>query len=303
MQKNKLLSIGWSLFLTAGSLFSAVSCTQNDPLGSEKNPIHISMVPSKDTKSLLLGAKEMTDWLEKETGYKFEVQIPMSYVAVVEALGSKKVEIAYLNTTTYLMARDKYGVEVRFISINTDGTSNYKGQFIARTDSKIKSLKDIHGRKMAYVDPTSASGYILPAFQLKSMNVKPKEEVFAGRHDAVVTMVYQRQVDAGATYYAIPENGKIMDARHLIEAQFPDVAEKIKIIDFTIPLANDAFVFRKDMPEKMKQKVHDAFLKWASSPEGKITLKKLSNASGLRPATHEIYEDSEKIIKTMKSNL
>lgn len=280
-----------------------LGCTRDIPLGTEKNPIHISMVPSKDTKSLLLGAKEMTDWLEKETGYKFDVQIPMSYVAVVEAMGSKKVDVAYLNTTTYLMARDKYGVEVHFISINTDGTSNYKGQIIARADSKIKTLKDINGRKMAYVDPTSASGYILPAYQLKSLKVKPKEEVFAGRHDAVVTMVYQKQVDAGATYYAIPEDGKVMDARRLVVDQFPDVADKVKIIDFTIPLANDAFVFRRDMPDEMKVKVHAAFLKWANSEEGKITLKKLSNASGLREATHSMYEDSERILKSMKSSL
>jgi phosphonate transport system substrate-binding protein len=285
------------------AVFFAAGCTQNHPRGSEKNPILISMVPSKDTKTLLLNAREMTDWLERETGLKFDIQVPMSYVAVVEALGSKKVDVAYLNTTTYLMARDKYGVEVKFISINTDGTSNYKGQFIARVDSKIKTIHDINKRKMAYVDPTSASGYILPAFQLKSFNIKPKEEVFAGRHDAVVTMVYQRQVDAGATYYAIPENGQIMDARRLVVAQFPDVAEKIKIIDFTIPLANDAFVFRRDLPEDLKKKIYDAFLKWSSSPEGLATLKKLSNASGLRPATHEMYEDSEKIIKSMKSSL
>ena len=285
------------------ALLSMAACVQNDRIGSAKNPIHISMVPSKDTTSLLLGAKEMTDWLEKETGYKYEVSIPASYVAVVEAMGSKKVDVAYLNTATYLMAREKYGVEPQFITTNIDGGTHYKGQFITRIDSKIKSLKDIDGKKMAYVDPTSASGFILPAYQLKTLGIKPKEEVFAGRHDAVVTMVYQKQVDAGATFYALPEGGKIRDARHLVEAQFPDVEEKISVLDYTIPLANDAFVFRKEIPSDMKKKVHDALAKWAASPEGKITLKKLSNASGLKPATHSDYEESEKILKAMTPSL
>lgn len=294
------------LFFTLLCVFISVfisACTQNKQLGSSERPIHISMVPSKDTNSLLLGAKEMTDWLENATGYKFEVSIPASYVAVVEAMGSKKVDIAYLNTTTYLMAREKYGVEPQFITTNIDGESKYKGQFIARIDSKIKSIKDIHEKKMAYVDPTSASGYILPAYQLKAQGIKPAEEVFAGRHDAVVTMVYQRQVDAGATFYALPEDGKFMDARRLVMAQFPDVGEKIKVIDFTIPLANDAFVFRKDIPEDIKVKIRDAMAKWAASAEGKMTLKKLSNASGFKPATHADYEESEKILKAMKPSL
>ncbi len=293
-------------YLSVAALIFSIfqtSCTFNREIGSADNPIQISLIPSKDTRSLLLGANELGQWLENETGLKFQVTIPTSYVAVVEAIGSKKVDIAYLNTTTYLLAKNRYGAEAKYITLNVDGGSSYRGQFIARADSKITKIEDINGKKMAYVDPTSASGYILPAYLLKSKNIKPSDEVFAGRHDAVVTMVYQKQVDAGATFYSLPENGKFMDARRLVITQFPDVEQKVKVIDFTTNLANDALVFRKELPEPIKEKLMLAFDKWAASAEGKTTLKALSNASGLRRVSEGEYEESKKILETMGAAL
>lgn len=279
-------------------------CTVKSEKGSEKNPIMISLVPSKDTKTLMLSANELKDWLKKETGYHFEISIPTSYIAVVEAIGSKRVDIAYLNTTNYFLAEERYGAQVEFITLNIERHSQYKGQFIVRTDSKIKTLQDINGKKIAYVDPTSASGYILPAYQLKSRNIKPSEAVFAGKHDSVVSMVYQKQVDVGTTFYSLPEkNGELMDARRLVAAQYPDVWEKIRILDFTVSLANDALVFRKDIEPEIRETLVKALEKWASTPEGKITLKAMSNGSGLRRATAEDYRESRKILKEMSESL
>ncbi len=251
----------------------------------------------------MLSARELSDWLEKETGYQFEITIPTSYIAVVEGIGGKQVDIAYLNTTNYFIAEEKYGAEVQFITLNIDGNSQYKGQFIVRADSKIKKIEDIQGKKIAYVDPTSASGYILPAYQLKQKGIKPAEAVFAGKHDSVVSMVYQKQVDVGTTFYALPEKGEQMDARRLVATQYPDVFEKIKILDFTVSLANDALVFRKDIEPEMKEKLINAIQKWANSPEGHVTLKALSNGSGLKRATAEDYAESRKILKEMSESL
>jgi phosphonate transport system substrate-binding protein len=292
-----------NLFLLVLFLPFFLSCTFKNEKGSEKNPITISLVPSKDTKALLLGAQELSDWLSKETGLHFQITIPSSYVAVVEAIGSKRVDIAYLNTTNYFLAQDRYGAEVQFITLNIDGNSQYKGEFLVRTDSKIQKLEDIQGKKIAYVDPTSASGYILPAYQLKSRNIKPSEAVFAGKHDSVVSMVYQKQVDVGTAFYSLPEKGEQMDARRLVAAQFPDVFQKIRILDFTASLANDALVFRKDLDPALKETLVRAIEKWISTPEGKATLKALSNGSGLRRATSEDYRDSRKILKEMTESL
>ena len=67
-------------------------------------------------------------------------------------------------------------------------------------------------------------------------------------------MVYQGQVDAGATYYSPPVDGKPMDARTRVMSQYPDVLEKVKIIDFTKPIPNAPWVLREGLLEMMLKK-------------------------------------------------
>ena len=68
-------------------------------------------------------------------------------------------------------------------------------------------------------------------------------------------MIYNKEVDAGATFYSSPSgDGTIRDARVLIKKQFPDVSEKIKIIEITENIPNDPFVFRKNFPAHLEKK-------------------------------------------------
>jgi phosphonate transport system substrate-binding protein len=246
-----------------------------------------------------MNASELTDFLHKETGYYFRTAIPASYVAVVEAFGTAKADIASINTFSYLMANAKYGAEARLRIVRDYGETSYKGQFITRVDSGIDSLSDITGRTIAYVDPSSTSGYILPKAKLKRLGIKPSESVFAMRHDNVVTMVYQRQVDVGATYYAPPDpvTGAIMDARMRVEKQFPDVAKKIKIIGFTQDIPNDPWVFRKDLPEDMTEKIINALLKYVKTPAGSKALYDIYDVRGLIRTKDSDYEGLRKLLR------
>lgn len=113
----------------------------------------------------------------------------------------------------------------------------------------IKSIEDLT-KKAAYVDPASTSGYILPLKLLKDKKIETKETVFALKHDNVISMVYQGQVDAGAAFFSPShknEKGEeeIEDARRLVKTQYPDVEKKISIIGMSDSIPNDPFVFRK----------------------------------------------------------
>lgn len=275
------------------------SCTHHRPeLGSEKNPIKFFFVPSVDVKLLEDTSKVMSDWLEKNTPYKFKILIPPSYIAVVEAFGTGRADVAALNTYGYIIAHEKYGAEARLITIRY-GESTYQAQFLARSDSKIKKLEDLNGKKIAFVDPASISGYLLPLKYLKDRGIKPKETMFAMRHDNVISMIYQHQVDAGATFYSPPEAGEIQDARRLVKSQYPDVEDKIKIIALTTPIPNDPIVFRKEMPEEMKRTLCAALIKFAQTSEGQKVLKQLSSITALKPVTDKDYDETRAMVKSL----
>ncbi len=273
-------------------------------LGSYSNPIRIYFTPSVDAKRISFNAKSLTDFLHKETGYYYTTAVPASYVAVVEAFGSDKVDVAAINTFSYLMAHAKYGAQAMLRVVREGNETSYKGQFITRYNSGINTIKDINGRSMAYVDPSSTSGYILPKAVLDSLGVKPSETVFAMRHDNVVTMVYERQVDAGATYYAPPDpkTGEIMDARMRVLKQFPDVAKKVKIIGFTQNIPNDPWVFRKDMSEEMKNKIINALLDFVKTPEGQKSLFDIYDITGLIRTKDSDYDSLRKLLERQHIN-
>ncbi len=107
-------------------------------------------------------------------------------------------------------------------------------------------------------------------------------------------MVYNKQVDAGATFYSPPttsEDGKthLEDARRLVLTQYPDVADKVKILDLTGEIPNDPIIFRKEIPDEMKLTIEKALLDYIGTAEGKEAFNKIYGATGLIRATDKDY--------------
>lgn len=294
--KNSLV-----IAVAAVALLSTACTKKTAELGSAENPVKLHFVPSVDAKVIEDNSKLFKDYLEKNTPYKFEVTIPQSYVAVVEAFGTKRADVAAFNTFGYILAHDKYGAEARMTVIR-NGLPTYQSQFIVRADSNIKKIEDLADKKIAFVEPASASGYLLPMKTLNEKGIKPKETVFAGKHDNVVSMVYQGQVDAGATFYSPPHKDdkgveQMEDARRLVLTQYPDVKEKVVILTLSEPITNDPIVFRKEMPEEMKSKIVDTMITFVATEEGKAAFKAIYGITEVKKATDADYTAVRTMLK------
>lgn len=270
-------------------VFVVSSCIQSNELGSKKNPFKFYIVPAQDVVALKEQGVKLATFLEKETGMYVQIELPINYIALVEAFGSKRADAAIINTFGYILANEKYGVQARLKLMNR-GRDEYYGQIIARADGP-KSIQELNGKKFAFVDPASTSGYLLPLRLFKQENIKLKEFMFAGKHDTVVRAVYQKQVDAGATFYTPPDDdGTPKDARWILRTEYPDVYEKIKILKLTGPIPNDPVVFRKDIPEEVKQKFADALIKYIKTDEGKTVLLGMYHITDFKAASDKDYD-------------
>lgn len=267
-------------------------------LGSAENPIKLYFTPSVDAKVIEDNAKTFKDYLEKNTPYKYSVSVPQSYIAVVESFGTKRADVAAINTYSYLQAHERFGAQAR-LTVLRHGSDKYQSQILVKADSAIKTVRDLEGKRVAFVDASSTSGYLLPMKMLKDANVKPQQIVFAGKHDSVVTMIYQGAVDAGATFYSPPDDGEVQDARRLVRVQYPDVVEKIKILQLSEAIPNDPIIFREGMPEAMKEKIAESFLAFAKTPEGRLAFGRLYGVTDLRPSTDAEYEGVRQMMKTV----
>jgi phosphonate transport system substrate-binding protein len=297
LSKNKFYSLRTTIALLASLALVSVaeSVSSQDTLGSEANPVKISFVPGQDIGVLQSQGEHLIQFLEKETHLHFRLSVPYNFITVVETFGTKRTDVAMMNSFGYLLAHEKYGAQARLIG-QSHGRTQYWGQIIT-AKNEIKKIEDIKGKKFAYVDPASTSGFVLPSSLFQRKQIEPKEIIFAGKHDSVVTAVYLGQVDAGATYNMPEENGEPQDARKLIKTQFPDVFKKVRILELTGPIPSDPVVFRKGLPADLEKKVIQAFLDFAKLPEGQKTLKSLYNIDGFKHTTDETYGSLRKMLK------
>jgi phosphonate transport system substrate-binding protein len=282
------------------AVFSIHALADDSKIGTRKNPLKLVMVPSTDSTKILSSMKPVAQCLEKETGLSFDISVPNSYIVAIEGMGSKKVDIAFLPTFGYLLAHEKYGAEA-LLKASRNGETTYRAAILARADKNIKSVADLNGKKIAYVDPASTSGYILPKKLFLDSKIKPAQEVFQGKHDAVVTAVYQGQVDAGAVFYNKPVDGKIKDAREKVKVQFPDIEDKVKIVTLTDDIPNDPIVIRKEIPAESKAKISKAFQ--ACVVKMPDAFKGINNSDAFAGVKDSDYDGVRKTVKLLGINI
>src|SRR5437868_76591 len=173
--------------------FVVAACGLNQlaekPLGSAERPIRMATVPFLETNRLVKGMKDIGDYIEKETGLKIQSDVPTSYVAVVEAMCADKLDVGWVSPLAYILARQKCGADMQLASINSAGKTTYHGFILARNAADIQKLEDLKGKKFAWVDASSTSGYLYPRALLAEKGIAPEslgQQVFAGGHDKVV---------------------------------------------------------------------------------------------------------------------
>jgi phosphonate transport system substrate-binding protein len=285
--------------LTVSGLFAACGLNQlaQRPLGSAERPIKMATVPFLETGRLTKGMKDIGDFIEKDTGLKVQGDVPTSYVAVVEAICADKLDVAWVSPLAYILAHQKCGADMQLASINSAGKTTYHGLIIARNASDIQKLDDLKGKRFAWVDPTSTSGYLYPRALLTEKGIKPTDfgqEVIAGGHDKVVIALMNGQVDGGAIYD---------DARDVVIKQFPDVKEKTRVIGQTEEIPNDGVAFNKNMPPETVKKVKDALIKLSSTEEGKKVYKDSLGTNGVAPTNDAEYNPVRKAAQVLNLNV
>jgi phosphonate transport system substrate-binding protein len=273
-------------------------------LGSAAKPLKMAFVPSSDSQKVMASGQPLADLLTTITGLVFQVSVPTSYAAVIEAMGAENVDIGWLAPFAYILGREKFQTEVILSSVRS-GSKTYTGQIVAHADSGITSIEGLKGKKFAFVDPGSASGFLYPNALLASKGIDYKtafsETLFAGGHDKVLVAVYNKQVDGGATFG--PSAPGATDARHNVVSTLPDILEKVKVVDLTPPIPNDTVSVRKGLSPALVAQVKEGLLAAAQTEDGKRLLKTLYTIDGLATAQDSEYESVRAAARVLNLNL
>ncbi len=142
---------------------------------------------------------EFMDYLAKNTGKKVRWYGAESYAAQVEAMRSGRLHVAGISTGPTCYGVNLAGYVPFSIMGKADGSFGYKLQLITHKDSDIHTFKDMKGRKIAHVTPSSNSGNQAPRALFKAMGVEPDVDykvMYSGKHDNSIMGVANKDYDA-----------------------------------------------------------------------------------------------------------
>ena len=247
------LTFFWLIAVLTALLFvSACGNSRSSSEPSNTQVLRLSMIPTTDPGKIVRESQPLVAYLEKETGAKVELTVPSNYAAVVEALVSDQVDIAYLGGFTFVQASQRADVQPL---VQRERDRNFHSVFITPSDSGIDDLQDLKGRRFAFGDVNSTSGHLMPEYFMRQSNVDPNviaNAFYSGGHDATALAVANKKVDAGAldetVFEKMTKEGKLDPG-------------KVKVFYTTPPYFDYVWAARKGLDPQLAERFSNALLK------------------------------------------
>ena len=248
--------------------------------------LHLVLTPSQKPTDLLVSGEAFGAALGKLVGVPVRVTVASDYAAVVEALRNRTADLAFVHPAGYVLANR----EAKAMIVAKDqwhGNTSYTARIFVRKESGIKSIEELRGRTMAFVDPSSTSGYVYPMVMLMQkglvQNRDPKtffkEVVFAGSHDAGLMALLNGHVEAFASFDQARE-------QYLKD---PAQRERLTWIAESAPIPEGGICARDGLDPAVFAKVRAALLQM-KGPAYTPILNKLYDIDGFEPAEDREYD-------------
>ncbi|HYE93598.1 MAG TPA: phosphate/phosphite/phosphonate ABC transporter substrate-binding protein [Terriglobales bacterium] len=248
--------------------------------------LHLVLTPSQKPTDLLAAGEDFGKVLGELSGTKIRVTVASDYAAMIEALRNRTADLAFAHPVGYVHANR--AAKAMIVARNVwHGKATFTSKVYVRRESGIKSLEDLRGKTMAFVDPVSSSGYVYPLLMLiqrglvKDRDPKTflREVVYSGSHDASMRALQNGHVDAIASFDLAREQ-YIKD---------PAEREKIVAIAESAPIPESGVAARDGLDPAVVSRVRAALLK-IRGPQYAPLLKRLYDIDGFEPADDKDYD-------------
>lgn len=279
----------------------------------------LALVPSGDAKKLVQSVKPLTAALTKSLGIPVSGVVTQDYNAAVEAIGAHQADIGFLPSLQMSQACEKYGAVPALQTVRA-GKSSYAAEFFTNDPSKycadtpkpdshgllfcngtaagngpagLNELPKVKGAKFSFLQAASPAGYIFPAAALKAAGVDPKKDVTTVQvtaNDASVLAVYNGDASVGAAYW---------DARTVVQPDTPDVGKKVVVFALTKEIPNDGVSLGGNLTKAWQDKISQALLAYAATPDGVKTLESIYQISGLVKADPAKLQETQQVAATL----
>ena len=228
--------------------------------------LNFGIISTESSQNLKAKWDPFLEAMSEQTGMKIKAFFAPDYAGIVQGMRFDKVDLAWYGNKSAMEAVDRAGGEVFMQTVAADGAPGYWSLLIAHKDSPIDSVEDMlnNAKDLTFGngDPNSTSGFLVPSYYVFAQNnVEPRnifKRTLNASHEVNALSVANKQVDV-ATFNT--------EGLERLETTHPDKAQEIKIIWKSPLIPADPIVWRANLPQATKQKIHAFFTEYGDKPE------------------------------------
>ena len=235
---------------------------------------------------------ELCEMLSSAVGAIFLPTHVDSYRRLVDGLDGGELGVAWVPPIPCIELEQRAPSSGLLLPVRR-GSTSYNSALIALR-SGPRSLSDVKGKRVAWVDPDSSAGYLVPRLHLQAggrkLGAMFSEELMAGSHAAVLDAVESGRVDVGATYCS----NKTPTWHGTGGRERP-----FDVLTMAGPIPNDAIVVSPRVPAEVRARV----LRWLIAlelPRARELCLDLLGAEAFRLASFSHYTPLRRLLHAAK---
>ena len=285
----KIGSARWvCLFVAFIAFFAPPGITTADE-SARTDALILAVHPYRAAEDLLNRFAPLARYLENRIDRPVQVVVSADYGIHIHHVGRGNVDIAYLGPASYVDLVQRYGSQNILARQSVNGSPTFTGKIVTRADSSVTSIRNLHGKRMAFGDPVSTMSHLVPRYMLLRAGVNDTDlaaHEFLENHDDVALGVLMGAFDAGALKESVAE--KYRDQGLVILAETPRVSEHL-------------FVAKSGLSPDMQDALREALLSLHETPGGAQILGRIkSGIDAFVPAVDDDYANLRMIIDTLR---
>jgi len=240
-----------------------------------RDKVLIGLIPEMNIFKQKARFKLLGEYLGRKIGVAVQFTVLSRYGNILERFEAERMDGAFFGSFTGALAIERLGVVPLARPVNLDGSSTYHGHLFVRKDSAIRTVADMRGKRMAFVDRATTAGYVFPLAWLRENGIRSSngsfsgffsEAYFTGSHDAAIDAVLDRKADVGAAKHSVYDRVRKDNAR--VDGELLIVAESPSV-------PSNGLCVRKDLEPDLKEAFRRALLELERDPEGARVLAQI----------------------------
>jgi phosphonate transport system substrate-binding protein len=260
----------------------------------------IGLLGGENTQDRLKRYDSFQKLLQEKLGVPVKLFPAADYAGVMQGLAAGQLDATEFSPAAFAGTwLDCHCVEPVVVPQEKDGTIFYIAAMVVRKDSGINSIDDMKGHSLAFTDPNSASGYLIPSATLRAKGIDITDGKyfthvgFSGGHEQGVVAVLNRQYDACVVW----TSGLGDQSAGFTRGVLRSMVDKgmLKMTDVTIiwrsdKVPNGPWAVRSALPADLKQQFRAFMLDLPLSHKDIYDSVEQGTGVGYQDATLDIYK-------------